>query len=99
MMAERGIENPFEGFDLDNPPKFMVEDDAIACEVDGTEYADAKVDAMRAHATQIEVDGPFFSLSRHVGNQIWGHEAYRIVKGALGEVDDRGKETDLFAGL
>ena len=99
MMAERGIENPFEGFDLDNPPKFMVDDDAIACEVDGTEYADAKVDAMRAHATQIQVDGPFFALSQHVGNQIWGHEAYRIAKGALGEVDDRGKETDLFAGL
>jgi N-acetyl-1-D-myo-inositol-2-amino-2-deoxy-alpha-D-glucopyranoside deacetylase len=33
LMAERGIENPFEGFDLDNPPKFMVDDDAIACEV------------------------------------------------------------------
>src|SRR4051794_17695217 len=47
MMAERGIETPFENFDLENPPKFMVDDDAIACEVDGTEFADAKVDAMR----------------------------------------------------
>jgi N-acetyl-1-D-myo-inositol-2-amino-2-deoxy-alpha-D-glucopyranoside deacetylase len=99
MMAERGIENPFENFDLDNPPKFMVDDDAIACEVDGTDFADAKVDAMRAHATQIEVDGPFFALSNHVGNQIWGHEAYRIVKGTLAPSDGSDKETDLFAGL
>src|SRR5919112_4483782 len=99
LMAERGIENPFEGFDLDNPPKFMVDDDAIACEVDGTEFADAKVDAMRAHATQIEVDGPFFALSNHIGNQIWGHEAYRIVKGTPAPADGDEKETDLFAGL
>ena len=40
LMAERGIENPFEGIDLDNPPRFMVPDEAIACEVDGTAYAD-----------------------------------------------------------
>ena len=99
MMAERGIENPYEFFDLDDPPRFFVPDDAIACEVDGTEFADAKVDAMRAHATQIQVDGPFFALSQHVGNQIWGRESYRIAKGSLGPVDASGKETDLFAGL
>ena len=77
----------------------MVEDDAIACEVDGTAYADAKVAAMRAHATQIEVDGPFFALSNNIGNAVWGMEIYRIAKGAQGPVDERGWETDLFAGL
>src|SRR3712207_9273389 len=81
MMAERGIENPFENFDLDNPPRFIVDDDAIACEVDGSEFADAKVDAMRAHATQIEGDGPFFARSNHVGNKIWGQDRESVVKG------------------
>src|SRR4051794_15353442 len=52
-LKEQGIENPFSNVDLENPPRFMVGDDAIAAEVDGTEYADAKVAAMRAHATQI----------------------------------------------
>ena len=99
MMAERGIENPFEGFDLDNPPRFFVSDDAIACEVDGTEQADAKLEAMRAHATQIQVDGPFFALSNSVGNHVWGLESYRLAKGVQGPVDHRGWETDLFAGL
>ena len=99
MMAERGIENPFEGFDLDNPPRFMVPDEAIACELDGTAYADAKLDAMKAHATQIQVDGPFFALSNSVGNHVWGLEHYRLAKGVKGPVDERGWESDLFAGL
>jgi N-acetyl-1-D-myo-inositol-2-amino-2-deoxy-alpha-D-glucopyranoside deacetylase len=99
MLAERGLENPFEGFDLDNPPRFMVEDDAIACQIDGTAYADAKLAAMKAHATQIQVDGPFFALSNSLGNHVWGLEHYRLAKGTKGPVDDRGWEADLFAGL
>jgi len=96
---EQGIENPFGDFALDNPPRFFVQDEAIACEVDGTRYADAKVAAMKAHATQITVDGPFFALSNNVGNHVWGHEAYRLAKGPQGPVDERGWEDDLFAGL
>ncbi len=99
MLAERGIENPFEGWDLEAPPRFFVDDEAIACVVDGREYADAKVEAMRAHRTQIAVDGPFFALSNNIGNHVWGREHYRIAKGARGPVDERGWETDLFAGL
>lgn len=99
MLAEQGLENPFEGFDLDNPPRFFVPDEHIACEVDGTAYADEKLAAMKAHATQISVDGPFFALSNSVGNHVWGLEHYRLAKGAQGPVDGRGWETDLFAGL
>ncbi len=98
-LKERGIDNPFERFDLDNPPRFMVADDLLSAEIDGSDYADAKVAAMRAHATQIEVDGPFFALSNHIGNQVWGHEYYRLAKGVPGPVDERGWEVDLFAGL
>ncbi len=99
MLAEAGIENPFKDMDLDAAPRFFVPDEAIACAVDGTEYADAKVAAMRAHRTQIAVDGPFFALSNNVGNQVWGVEFYRIAKGTKGPVDARGWESDLFAGL
>ena len=98
-IAARGLENPFDFFDLDDPPRFVVPDETIACEVDATEYADAKVEAMRAHASQIAHDGPFFALSEHLGNRRWGHESYRIAKGRLGPLDERGRETDLFAGL
>ena len=58
------------------------------------------MDAMRAHATQIEVDGPFFALSNNLGLQVWGHEYYTLVKGAKHEpFDGKGYETDLFAGI
>jgi N-acetyl-1-D-myo-inositol-2-amino-2-deoxy-alpha-D-glucopyranoside deacetylase len=99
ILQERGVENPFDFFDLDDPPRFVARDEAIACEVDATEYADAKVDAMRAHASQIAQDGPFFAAIEHVGTARWGYEAYRIAKGTIGPVDERGLETDLFAGL
>ena len=39
---------------------------------------------MRAHATQIAVDGPFFALSNNMGNEIWGTEFFRIAKGTPG---------------
>jgi N-acetyl-1-D-myo-inositol-2-amino-2-deoxy-alpha-D-glucopyranoside deacetylase len=67
--------------------------------VDGNDFADAKIRAMKAHATQIEVDGPFFALSNNLGNQIWGTEAYRIAKGTPGPTNADGHEEDLFAGL
>src|SRR4051812_859288 len=99
LLHERGIENPFENFDLDNPPRFFVSDDQIAAAVDATDHADAKLNAMRAHETQISVDGPFFALSNSIGSHVWGVEYYRLAKGPLGDLDDRGWETDLFSGL
>jgi N-acetyl-1-D-myo-inositol-2-amino-2-deoxy-alpha-D-glucopyranoside deacetylase len=99
QLREAGLENPFEQMDLDNPPRFFVPDEAIACAIDGTEFADAKVEAMKAHRTQIAVDGPFFALSNNIGNQVWGVEFYRLAKGRPGAVDERGWESDLFAGL
>ncbi len=55
---------------------------------------------MRAHATQIEVDGPFFALSNNLGLQVWGYEYYTLVKGEKAEpFDNKGYEQDLFAGV
>ena len=63
------------------------------------DFADAKIRAMKAHATQIAVDGPFFALSNNVGNEVWGTEFYRLAKGTQGPTNEHGLETDLFAGL
>jgi N-acetyl-1-D-myo-inositol-2-amino-2-deoxy-alpha-D-glucopyranoside deacetylase len=58
------------------------------------------MDALKAHATQITVDGPFFALADDVGQLIWGTEYYRLVKGRRGPADsETGLEPDLFAGL
>ena len=56
--------------------------------------------AMRAHATQITVDGPFFALSNNLGNAGVGPRVLPARPGPPGtERDADGRETDLFAGL
>jgi N-acetyl-1-D-myo-inositol-2-amino-2-deoxy-alpha-D-glucopyranoside deacetylase len=94
-----GDTTSFEGMDPDNLPAFMVEDDAIAAKVEADDYAAAKTEALKAHRTQIAVDGPFFALSNNQGNEIWGTEFYRLAKGTPGPTGPDGLETDLFAGL
>jgi N-acetyl-1-D-myo-inositol-2-amino-2-deoxy-alpha-D-glucopyranoside deacetylase len=79
---------------------FCKDDSFVTAHIDGNEYVDRKMDAMRAHATQIAVDGPFFALSNNLGLQVWGNEYYTLVKGEKStEVDALGRETDLFAGV
>ena len=79
---------------------FVVPDDAISAVVDGTDHVGRKLDAMRAHATQIAVDGPFFALSNHIGLEAWSQEFYRLARGRPGTVDPgTGWEADLFAGV
>ena len=90
----------FEGMDPDGPlPPFITPDDLLSAVVEGDEFAAAKMNAMRAHATQIAVDGPFFALSNNQGNTVLGTEFYRLAKGTPGPTNDAGLETDLFAGL
>jgi N-acetyl-1-D-myo-inositol-2-amino-2-deoxy-alpha-D-glucopyranoside deacetylase len=78
----------------------MGNDDAeVTTAVDGREFSAAKQDAMRAHASQISVDGPFFALSNNVGLELMSVEYFRIVRGEpAGDRDEAGRETDLFAG-
>ena len=95
-----GDTTSFEGMDPEGPlPGFVVPDEQLSAVVVADDFADAKLRAMRAHATQIAVDGPFFALSNNVGNQVWGTEFYRIAKGERGPLNADGLETDLFAGL
>lgn len=98
-LRDLGRDSPFEGLDPDGPLPMTSPDADLAAEVDGTAYVEAKMAAMRAHATQITTDGPFFALSNNLGSQAWGFEHFRLAKGTQGPVDERGWETDLFAGL
>jgi N-acetyl-1-D-myo-inositol-2-amino-2-deoxy-alpha-D-glucopyranoside deacetylase len=56
--------------------------------------------AMKAHETQISVDGPFFALSNNLGLSIWGDEYYTLVQGKkAAPFDSDGRELDLFSGV
>jgi N-acetyl-1-D-myo-inositol-2-amino-2-deoxy-alpha-D-glucopyranoside deacetylase len=99
-LREAGDLTTFEGMDPDGDmPPFFTPDHLLSAVVDGSDFVDAKLRAMKAHATQIEVDGPFFALSNNIGNEVWSSEYYRIAKGVQGPTNEDGLETDLFAGL
>ncbi|MFF1478857.1 N-acetyl-1-D-myo-inositol-2-amino-2-deoxy-alpha-D-glucopyranoside deacetylase [Streptomyces sp. NPDC058301] len=76
----------------------VVEDEQITAEIDGAAHAAAKAAAMRAHLTQIAVDGPFFALSNDLGQPLFSVEYYELARGQSGAPDDV-REHDLFAGL
>ena len=63
-------------------------------EIDAGAYFGRKLAAMRAHATQITVDPPFFALSDGVRRQASGTEYYTLLAGSHGPAEP---ETDLFA--
>ena len=92
-------ESMFEGVTSADDIPFAVDDEQVAAAIDGNKYVESKKAAMRAHATQITVDGPFFALSNNLGQEVLGVEYYRLVRGERGPVAENGWEDDLFAGL
>jgi N-acetyl-1-D-myo-inositol-2-amino-2-deoxy-alpha-D-glucopyranoside deacetylase len=56
----------------------------VSTEIDATAYLDAKIAAMRAHATQIAVSPPFFALTNNVPHPLSGVECYTLLAGPRG---------------
>jgi N-acetyl-1-D-myo-inositol-2-amino-2-deoxy-alpha-D-glucopyranoside deacetylase len=69
-----------------------VPDDQVTTQVDASPYLEAKIAAMKAHATQITVDGEFFALSNNRGHRVLGTEYYIQLAGP-----GPGPTKDLFA--
>ena len=98
--AMKELGSDFFGAESADDLPFCKDDSFVSAHVDGNAYVNQKMDAMRAHATQIAVDGPFFALSNNLGLQIWGDEYYTLVKGEkTGPFDSHGRETDLASGI
>ena len=53
---------------------------------------------MRAHSTQISVDGPFFAIKWDRPG-IFATEYYQLVGDVGPDRNDEGHETDLFSGV
>ncbi len=82
---------------IDDVPGVVGESD-ITAEIDGTAYAAAKSAAMRAHATQIAVQGPYFALSNGLGQPIFTTEYYQLASG-VPAVEPGQREHDVFEGV
>ena len=96
----RGLGSEFETVESADDLPFGVPDEQVTTEIDARDYLDAKLAAMRAHASQIAVDSPFFALSDGIGRRAFGVEYYTLLAGPRGQGGaGNGRESDLFAGL
>jgi N-acetyl-1-D-myo-inositol-2-amino-2-deoxy-alpha-D-glucopyranoside deacetylase len=100
MDAMKDSGSAFFGAESIEDIPFAKPDELVTSVVDATEFVSHKMEAMKAHATQIAVDGPFFALSNMLGMQVFGVEYYTLAKGKICEpFDADGRETDLFSGI
>ena len=100
MAKMKELGSDFFGADNVDDLPFAKEDSFVTTLIDGNSYVDAKMEAMKAHHTQIALDGPFFALSNNLGLQVWGHEYYTLVKGEKSApFDANGRESDLLSGI
>jgi mycothiol S-conjugate amidase len=92
-MLARGLESPYEGWiDRwgDRPAR------RITTRVPCGDYFEVRDRALLAHATQIDPDGPWFSVPLDVQREVWPTEDYELARSL---VDTTLPEDDLFAGV
>jgi N-acetyl-1-D-myo-inositol-2-amino-2-deoxy-alpha-D-glucopyranoside deacetylase len=100
MAKMKELGSDFFGAESVDDLPFAKDDSFVTTLIDGNDFVEAKMAAMKAHQTQIALDGPFFALSNNLGLQVWGHEYYTLVKGQKSEpFDSAGRESDLFSGV
>ena len=97
-MKEQGSDF-FGAENIDEVP-FVKDDSFVSAVIHAPNQVDKKMAAMKAHATQITLDGPFFALSNNLGVQVFGDEYYTLVKGVKSApLNKDNLEIDLFAGI
>jgi N-acetyl-1-D-myo-inositol-2-amino-2-deoxy-alpha-D-glucopyranoside deacetylase len=100
ITALQGTGSDFFGVEKAEDFPFAKPDELVTSVVTAEDYVDKKMAAMKAHPTQISLDGPFFALSNNLGQKVWGREFYQLVKGEKQPpFDENGRETDLFSGV
>lgn len=92
-MEAAGLEQPFADWrkHLGRRPRRV-----ITTRVPCADHFDARDDALRAHATQVDPDGHWFRVPMEIQRRVWPHEDFELAR-SLVPVDV--PEDDLFAGL
>jgi mycothiol S-conjugate amidase len=92
-LLSSGRESPFTDWldELDRWPERPITT-RVAC----SEYFDVADRALLAHATQVDPDGSWFSLSLAERRELWPTEDYELARSL---VDTEIPEDDLFAGV
>jgi len=92
-LLARGLESPYAGWIEnwgDQPER------KITTRVPCGDYFETRDRALLAHATQIDPDGPWFSVPLEIQQEVWPTEDYELARSL---VDTTLPEDDLFAGV
>ena len=94
-MVAHGLTSPYEKrlAEWEVDPEW---DSRITTQVRCGDYFGVRDQALMAHATQIDPDGPWFAVPRELQEQVWPHEDYELV---VSHVESPLPEDDLFAGI
>jgi mycothiol S-conjugate amidase len=94
MLAE-GMESPFAEM-IERMEQWPGKDHRITTRVECGAWFEVRDDALRAHATQVDPDGPWFRAPLDLQRKVWPTEEYELVRSF---VDSVTPEDDLFAGV
>lgn len=92
-MHESGLERPYQERLADWEDERW---DRLTTFVPCSQYFPVRDAALRAHATQIDPDGPWFAVPLEIQQAGWPTEDYQLVKSFVGV---QLPEDDLFGGL
>lgn len=93
---ELGIDSPYDDWWFERPSR----DHLLTTKVPVAEHWDVGIQALRAHATQIDPASPFwFGLPDDVARTIYPFDDYRLEFSHVGSPAEGDLEDDLFAGL
>jgi N-acetyl-1-D-myo-inositol-2-amino-2-deoxy-alpha-D-glucopyranoside deacetylase len=93
-MQAREADDPF--------PPVVVDDADVDVVVDVRPVLDRKLAALRAHETQVRVEGGWYALADGFAHQVHDHEAYQLAPGwgqHVARAPGEHAGTDLFAGV
>ena len=94
-MTARGLESPWAERLKEWKPD-PEHDARITTRVPCGEYFGVRDQALMAHATQIDPDGPFFQIPLEIQREVWPTEDFELV---TSYVDSPVPEDDLFLGV
>jgi mycothiol S-conjugate amidase len=94
-MIARGLESPYAERLAEWKPD-PAHDRRVTTRVPCAEYFPVRDQALLAHATQIDPDGPWFAIPLDVHQEVWPTEDFELARSS---VPTELPESDLFAGV
>ncbi|MEP6852156.1 MAG: mycothiol conjugate amidase Mca [bacterium] len=97
-LLAQGVESPFAEWvkRMDERDATGQREPTITTRVAVGDWFERRDAALRAHATQVDPEGPFFQVPLDVQREIWPTEDFELVRSV---VDSPLPEDDLFAGI